>query len=67
MESRAELGRVEPRARPNARAKHPNVEPKVVHVKRLAFDVDNNKYKDGKKVVFLDKSLREIIEESTKR
>ena len=41
--------------------------PKVVHVKRLAFDVDNNKYKDGKKVVFLDKSLREIIEESTKR
>lgn len=41
--------------------------PKVVHVKRLAFEIDNNKYKDNDKVFFLDKNLRDIIEESTKR
>ena len=39
--------------------------PKVVHAKRLAYEKDNNLYKDSDKIVFLDKSLGEIIEEST--
>lgn len=40
--------------------------PKVVHVKRMTFEKDNNLYKDSEKVIFLDKSMRDIIEESTK-
>lgn len=41
--------------------------PKVVHVKRVSHEKDNNQYRDTEKVKFLDLSLRQIIEESTKR
>lgn len=39
--------------------------PKVVHVKRLVFEKDNNQYCDTKNIKFLDLSLEEIIEESS--
>ena len=41
--------------------------PRIVHVKRLTFQKDNNLYKDSDKIIFLTSSLGEIIEESTKR
>ncbi len=41
--------------------------PKVVHVKRITCEKDNNVYEDSEKVKFLNLKLREIIEESTKR
>ena len=41
--------------------------PKVVHVRRLSFEKDNNVYYDTNKIKFLDLSLEEIIEECTKR
>jgi len=41
--------------------------PNVVHVKRLLQEKDNNIYKDTKHVKFMNPSLGEIIEQSTKR
>tara|TARA_Y100001937_G_scaffold100003_1_gene136748 strand:- start:16271 stop:17053 length:783 start_codon:yes stop_codon:yes gene_type:complete len=41
--------------------------PNVVHVKRLLQEKDNNIYKDTEHVRFMDLSLGEIIEQSTKR
>lgn len=41
--------------------------PKVVHVKRLTYEKDNNVYEDSDKIKFLNLKLREIIEKSTKR
>ncbi len=41
--------------------------PKVVHVKRVSYEKDNNEYRDTENVKFLDLSLRQIIEESTER
>lgn len=41
--------------------------PKVVHVKRLLVEKDNSTYKDTENVKFLNLSLEEIIEQSTKR
>ena len=40
--------------------------PKVVHVRRLVFERDNNIYKDTVRVKFLNLSLKEIDEISTK-
>ncbi len=41
--------------------------PKVVHVKRLVFEKDNNTYKDTDSIKFLDMSLEEIHEKCPKR
>tara|TARA_A100000172_G_C2973805_1_gene86867 strand:- start:12 stop:554 length:543 start_codon:yes stop_codon:yes gene_type:complete len=40
--------------------------PKVVHVRRLSYQKDNNVYVDTENIKFLNKSLGEIIEESSK-
>jgi len=40
--------------------------PKVTHVKRMVFPVDNNDYKDSEKVKFVRLNLGEIIEKCTK-
>ena len=39
--------------------------PKVVHVKRLVFEIDNNIYYDSKNVKFMNKTMPEIIYENT--
>jgi len=41
--------------------------PKVVHVKRMVFERDNNIYKDTDNVKFLNMSLKEIHEKRTER
>lgn len=41
--------------------------PKVVHVRRLVIQKDNSTYKDTSSVKFLNLSLEETIEQSTKR
>ena len=41
--------------------------PKVLHVKRVVEEKDNNTYRQTKNIKFLSLSLRELIEESTKR
>lgn len=41
--------------------------PKVTHVKRVSYEIDNNIYRDTAEVKFLSLSLGEVIEESTKR
>ena len=40
--------------------------PKVTHVKRMVFEKDNNIYEDSQSVKFINLSLREILEESSK-
>ena len=41
--------------------------PKVLHVSRSSYEIDNNIYKDTDNVKFLKLSLRDIVEEGTKR
>ena len=41
--------------------------PKVVHVRRFVMQKDNSTYKDTSSVKFLNLSLEETIEQSTKR
>ena len=39
--------------------------PKVTHVKRLSFELDNNTYEDTDKIKFMNLKLEQIIEKST--
>jgi hypothetical protein len=41
--------------------------PKVKHVSRFVIEKDNNKYKSTSKIAFIDPTLEEIIEKSSKR